>query len=57
LLQAADAIRLAGDYVSMLNRAGQIYTHADKMSFPPEPPASPAARGGGTPEARAAEGT
>jgi hypothetical protein len=35
LLQVADVVELAGQYVSALNYAGQLYTKADKDSFLP----------------------
>jgi hypothetical protein len=35
LLQVADSVKLAGDYLQMLNAAAQNYARADIDSFPP----------------------
>ncbi|MFC5643269.1 hypothetical protein [Kitasatospora cinereorecta] len=38
LRQCADAIEATGQFMAMLNRAGQQYAHADRSSFFPDPP-------------------
>nr|WP_202447250.1 hypothetical protein [Streptomyces sp. SID5468] len=41
LREIADAIENTGRFVAMLNRAGQLYAHADQESFFPDPPPNP----------------
>jgi hypothetical protein len=41
LRQIADAIESVGQFTACLNRAGQLYAHADRGSFFPDPPPAP----------------
>ncbi|MFE0462670.1 hypothetical protein ACFW1A_25785 [Kitasatospora sp. NPDC058965] len=41
LRQIADAIESVGQFTALLNRAGQLYAHADRGSFFPDPPPPP----------------
>jgi hypothetical protein len=37
MLACSDSIKLAGDFVNLIDKAGNMYVHADKESFLPDP--------------------
>jgi hypothetical protein len=41
LWQIANTVEIVGQYIAAVNRSGQIYGHADRLSVFPDPPGNP----------------